>query len=220
MTTTDDRPGIPDRVHLWPFGSRITGTSRCTACGITWAEHHRQPNCTPDPSATCVTVSFTMEEAEALTNLVIFCDESNGDDFDGSPLQGALTALEEALAPILREAARLADPDQTDEHAVRAAFDAAVDRIHPRLRSGSGVLMGTAPTPAEIAEALAEVLPGCPSGLTLRQCEFVLSLYGQERRRDAMRLVRASHPVSVEKRPDSAGRMRNQTVIYAGTDPA
>jgi hypothetical protein len=111
------------------------------------------------------------------------------------------------------------DPDQTDERAAWASFDAAVDRIHPRLRSGSGVLMGTAPTPAQIAEALAEVLPGCPSGLTLRQCECVLSLYGQERRRDAMRLVRASQRLSTEKRPDSAGSMRNQTVIYAGADP-
>jgi hypothetical protein len=50
MNDTDDRPGIPDRSHLWAFGPN-SPDRQCTQCGITWAEHYRQPNCTPADAA-------------------------------------------------------------------------------------------------------------------------------------------------------------------------
>jgi hypothetical protein len=40
-------PEAVTRVHMWPIGGPITGTSRCTECGITWADHYSKPDCTP-----------------------------------------------------------------------------------------------------------------------------------------------------------------------------
>src|ERR1019366_5263169 len=48
MTDTDDRPGIPDRSHMWPFSTN-SPDRQCTECGITWLDHYCQPNCTPLP---------------------------------------------------------------------------------------------------------------------------------------------------------------------------
>lgn len=96
-------------------------------------------------------------------------------------------------------------------------FWATLRELHPRERPAPGggrIIVQTAPTPEVLAEALISVLG--PEPATLAECRQAMSAgYGKERVDAALDVVRADPRVQVgtERRPDRAGRLRQQVVL-------